>query len=481
MPGFSKLNYVNIGPHGTLAPSGELSTTGGDIDAIFTYVAQNNLKKLTIHFHGGLVSESGGLATAKAMTTVYAAAGAHPVTFIWETGFLETVKDNLNTINQTELFKKLLALAIKHALKALGLSLPGKGAGQTLSISEIQTKLASGAPFADFDATARGAANARTEAELASMRGDIREGVEEDIQADPDFQSLLESEAPRTPLLNKSTVEVSEADKQRGILLFGKVALGVAEVVYRVAKRYLEKSDHGFYPTVVEEVLRQFYLADLGQWVWGNMTTKAGEMWLPNDGLSGTAIHGGRYFLRKLTDFQRDHPELVVDLVGHSAGSIVICQMLKTAEMAGLAFKIRNIIFMAPACTAELFHDEIVQHPGRWHSFRMFTMSDAYECKNQLVPLVYSRSLLYLISGVLDGDVDEPVAGMERFLEDPPYHKPMLREIAAFLTGSGSNVRLVLSKTADDAPRGQRCTAERHQDFDENGPMQDSLIFLIGQ
>jgi len=481
MSGFSELNYVNIGRHGTLSPSGALHTRKEDIDAIFAYLGQNSVKKLTVHFHGGLVSESGGLATAKAMTTVYAAAGAHPVTFIWETGFLETVKDNLNTINQTELFKKLLALAIKHALKALGMSLPGKGAGQTLSINEIQAKLASGAPFADLDATARGAANARSEAELESMRGDIREGVEEDIQSDPEIQSLLENEAPQTPLLNKSTVAVSDGDKQKGILLFGKVALGVAEVVYRVVKRYLQKSDHGFYPTVVEELLRQFYLADLGQWVWGNMTTKAGEMWLPNDGLSGTAIHGARYFLEKLANFQQQSPALVVDLVGHSAGSIVICQMLKTAEALGLKLKIRNIIFMAPACTAELFHDEIVQHPGRCANFRMFTMSDAYECKNQLVPLVYSRSLLYLISGVLDDDVDEPVAGMERFLEDPPFNKPMLRDIAAFLTGAGTGARLVLSKTADDAPRGQRCTAERHQDFDENGPMQDSLIFLISQ
>lgn len=481
MPAFSPLNYVNIGPRGTLAPSEQLFTKPRDIDAIFTYLGQNNLKKLTIHFHGGLVSESGGLATAKAMTTVYATAGAHPVTFIWETGFLETVKDNLNSINQTELFKKLLALAIKHALKSLGLSLPGKGPGQTLSIAEIQTKLASGAPFADFDATARGAAQARTEAELDAMQPDIQAGIEEDIQADPEFQSLLENEAPKTPLLDKSEVAVSDADKQKGILLFGKVALGVAEVVYRVAKRYLRKSDHGFYPTVVEELLRQFYLADLGQWVWGNMTTKAGDMWLPNDGLADTAIHGGRYFLEKLAKFQKGSPALVVDLVGHSAGSIVICQMLKEAEAAGLAVKIRNIIFMAPACTGELFHDEIVQHPGRCARFRMFTMSDAYECKNQLVPLVYPRSLLYLISGVLDADVDEPVAGMQRFLEDPPYHEPVLREIAAFLTNAGPDPRLVLSKTADDAPRGQRCTAERHQDFDENGPMQDSLIFLISQ
>jgi hypothetical protein len=481
MPPFGKLNYVNIGPHGTLAPTGQLSTTTADIDAIFDYLSSTNQRKLTIHFHGGLVPESSGLATAKEMTSVYAAAGAHPVTFIWETGFLETVKDNLNTINQTELFKKLLALAIKHAMKALGLSFPGKGPEQPLSITEIQAKLASGAPFEDFDATARGAAQVRTEAELQAMRSDILAGIEEDVQADPEIPALLQNEAPRTPLFNETAVAVTESDKQKGILTFAKLAMAVAEIVYRVAKRYLQKHDHGFYPTVVEEVLRQFYLADLGQWVWGDMTTKAGEIWLANDGLQGNSIHGGHYFLEGLAKLQSSSPNLIVDLVGHSAGSIVICQMLKTASAANLRVKIRNIIFMAPACTSGLFHDEIVRNPTRCKAFRMFTMADDYECKNQLVPLVYTRSLLYLISGVLDDAVDKPVAGMARFLQDPPFDDPALRDIGAFLSTTGPDIRLVLSTTADNAPRGLRCTAQRHQDFDENGPMQDSLIFLIGQ
>ena len=211
------------------------------------------------------------------------------------------------------------------------------------------------------------------------------------------------------------------------------------------------------------------------------MTIKAGEMWDTNDDLQGNDLHGGRYFLEGLAKLQSDSPDLTVDLVGHSAGSIVICQMLKTARTANLQLKLRNIIFMAPACTSTLFHDEIVRNPTPCQVFRMFTMADEYECKNQLVSLVYTRSLLYLISGVLDDAADKSIAGMARFLQDPPFGDPTLREIASFLTTTGPNSRLILSETAANAPRGARCTAQRHQDFDENGRMQDSLIFLIGR
>lgn len=480
MPPFGPLNYINIGPRGTLEPSGKLSTSVGDIDALLKYLEDTKQAKLTIHFHGGLVSEETGLSTARAMTTVYAAAGAHPVTFIWESGFLETVKDNLNTITQTEVFKKLLALVLKHAMKALGLSLPGKGPGMPMSLGEIQVQLASGAPFEDFDVRARGAAKVHTQEELDEMFPEIEAEVEEDVEADTDLQLLISAPVAETHLFDKAAVAVSDSDKQKGILTFAKLAVAVAAIVYRVVKRYIALHDHGFYPTVVEEILREFYLADLGEWVWGNMNQKAEQIWEPNHGLSGQSVHGGRYFLEGVARLQQ-RQALTLDLVGHSAGSIVICHLLKIATASNLSLKIRNVIFMAPACTSKLFLTEIVRPTGRFANFRMFTMNEEYECKNRLVPLVYTRSLLYLISGALDGQNDEPVAGMERFLQDqPPFAEPDLREIVAFLRAS-SGERLVLSKTTDNAPRGMRCTAERHQDFDENGPMQDSLIFLIAQ
>lgn len=61
----------------------------------------------------------------------------------------------------------------------------------------------------------------------------------------------------------------------------------LAAIAYRVIRRHVRGRDHGFYPTVVEELLRELYLANLGAWVWDQMKEKAAAMWLPNDGLSG--------------------------------------------------------------------------------------------------------------------------------------------------------------------------------------------------
>ena len=101
-----KLTYINIGAKGTL--SGKLHTTSSDIDAILDHL-RTKADKVVLHFHGGLVSAEAGELTARSFVPLYKSAGAHPVVFIWETGFLETILHNLDDIQNTVLFKKILA------------------------------------------------------------------------------------------------------------------------------------------------------------------------------------------------------------------------------------------------------------------------------------------------------------------------------------------------------------------------------------
>ena len=101
MTDFSHLNYINAGPHGTFRPSGDLNTSPQDIDAIFDHLTQTGADRLVVHVHGGLVSEAKGLRIAKMMAPVYSCAGAHPVSFIWETGLIETISRNLTDIYQS--------------------------------------------------------------------------------------------------------------------------------------------------------------------------------------------------------------------------------------------------------------------------------------------------------------------------------------------------------------------------------------------
>ena len=483
----SKIHYVNVGPKGTFHNRNDIQSVPGDIDAIIDHVGQQNLKKIAIHFHGGLIKESSGMKIAEKMVSVFRDADSHGVTFVWETGLLETISRNIDSIHQTRLFKKLLKLVIRHAGKRLG-GIGGRGPGATIPYTEIEAELARDIPFEDFNQTeaeSRGAGSL-SETQLDASTADLEQEIEEDLEVDADeMEELLKTEAPGTKLFDQARVSEAAAEEQaRGISTFITVAKAVAVIVKEVIRRYIKKTHHGFYPTVVEEILRYYYLADLGAWVWGGMKDAAHNMWLPNGGLDGLEQHAGTYFIEKLAALQAEHPELIIDLVGHSAGSIAICEMLKAAAEQHVSLKIRHILFLAPACTSELMSSEVIAHPERYGRFRMFTMRDDYESDNSLLKGVYTRSLLYFIAGVLEQRVDEPVAGMQRYLTGKePYDKEPFLTVKRFLDQPGED-RLVLSNSqriTPNAPPGLRTTAEEHGAFDDDGPTRASLTAIIKQ
>jgi len=486
-----KLTYINVGAHGQL--TGKLQMTAQDIDMILERIKHATVQKVVLHFHGGLVSEEAGEFTAQRMVPLYQSAGAHPIVFIWETGFLETIEHIFSDIHNTMLFKKILAYAIQQLAKRLNIPTLSRGPGQREDVDVVERQIFSpGGPqryvVGQFDDQARAGVSALTPENVDTMQEQAQAEIEEQLQAelmeDESLKTILEKEVPRTALLNPDAVAKDKTEASRGILSVAKLAYSISMVVYRTAKRFLSHRDHGFGATVVEETLREFYLADLGAWVWSGMKEAAQEMWNPNNGLSGKQIHGGRYLLEGLARVQKEKPSLAIDLVGHSAGSIAICMMLKTAASSQFAIKIRNLILMAPACTSALLHEEIVKHPERYQLFRMFTMSDEFEKANQLFSIVYDRSLLYLISGILEPDeVDIPIAGMLRFDSgQDPFGSSMLTEVHNFLVETASPQRTVQARTTVTDPTakpGFRSNAARHQDFNTDADTQDSLVTLI--
>ena len=55
---------------------------------------------IVFHFHGGLVSEASGRETAGRLFPVYEDAGAFPVFYVWESGLLEILRNNIAEIAQ---------------------------------------------------------------------------------------------------------------------------------------------------------------------------------------------------------------------------------------------------------------------------------------------------------------------------------------------------------------------------------------------
>lgn len=94
--------------------SGKLgSTTTADIDELVAGLKDR--PRVVLHFHGGLIDDVLGFATAERLAPVYEAAGADPVFFVWSSGLLETLRGNLPQILNESVFRTLLNRVTRYA------------------------------------------------------------------------------------------------------------------------------------------------------------------------------------------------------------------------------------------------------------------------------------------------------------------------------------------------------------------------------
>jgi len=479
-PTLDPRNFVNVGPHGSFRPSGSLTTSPDDIRALFAHLRTADTDRMVVHFHGGLVAEDRGTQSAsRILRDYYGSTTAHPVFFIWETGALETLWRNLGDIHETKLFKRIIALLAKKLAKYAGVPVGARGAGLEPSDADIAAELTKERPFDDLDTAAAAGAKGCALPPPAQLQQQLEAELEESLSADPELRDMLQARdrgAERLP----GDLAAPAVSGARGPVSILTLAAALARVVVRCLGRWSRGRDHGFYPTLMEETVRELYLDDFGAWMWGGMKEAARQMWLPNGPDLGLDSHPGRLFLEELADLQRARPGFLVDLVGHSAGSIAICHLLEANAADGIGVRIRNIMLLAPAVRSDLFHKAMLAAPSRFERLRIFTMQDAYERKDTLVKFVYTRSLLYLISGVLEADqADCPILGMERYLTaEPPFDLTELVETANWLKARNAD-RLALSITDDSAAPDMRSAAVKHGCFTEDDATMRSVCRLI--
>lgn len=486
----NKLNYIHVGQLGTFKKSGKYNSTHEDIDDLISNLKEKDSNRIAFYFHGGLVNEESGVASGTTMNKVFNNANSYPISFVWDTGLGETLRDRIPTIHKTKFFRKLLYYVIKRAGSKIGIEVGTRGGVHKFTETEIETELEKDIPFEDIvlNEGKRGAAMsflADEDAFINELEAEIEEDLEGDIELKEIARNLtIEDQIDEVHLQKLQQAEESGINK-RGLFSFVGLIKAIALIAFRVIRRHFKNRDHGFYPTIVEEILREYYVANVGAWVWSGMKEKAREMWMSNNSLSGTDMHVGTYFLEALNDYAGDK-SLTIDLVGHSAGSIVICHLLKSIENNYPNLKIRKVTFLAPACRCELFHQEILIKPNRYESIRIFTMSDTYEKADALVdriPKFYPRSLLYFISGVLENkgkDYDAYILGLERHISWSNYlnKEPILRNINSFLYENLPE-RLVYSKTKATAAEGYQSEAIDHGDFDDDKKTLESITYLL--
>lgn len=498
MPELDKLYYINVGKNGTFRPSGNsvFDTTPEDVDKMIQKLSEENQKRILLYFHGGLVNASNGMETATRIVK-YAAerSTSHPICFVWETGLNETLFQNLDTIKKSDFFKKLLVKIIKVAGKQLGIDLDNvlggsKGVG-SMSDAEIKVQLEKEAPF-EKTVVNEGKRSAslkvapeKIKDELYyefTVKPEVELALEEEITNDPQLVALASQQKyPDEARLMKNSIADTPQDGEKGILTYGKLLVVAVKITVAIIKRHMQKRDHGFYPTIIEEILRKIYVADTGAWVWGSMKTKAKNMWKEDDFTGASQDwHAGTYLIKKLIEYQEAAGELTIDIVGHSAGSIATCELIDAVAKRGIGLKFRNILFMAPACRCELFADTILSHQELFQKLRIFTMLDSYEQKDHLVSVLYPRSLLYFISGVLESDsVDAFILGLQRqIIGNKPYDgEPVLNKINGYLV---MNDRIIYSVTDNNSLEGMRSASVSHGGFDnQDEPTLDSIFHLL--
>lgn len=471
---------VNIGPQGTFRKSGHYQTLPADIDAMFRKFEATGVRKLALYFHGGLVSEKSGLTTAREIAPVIKAAGAEPICIVWETGLIETLRNNLLKIGQSTLFDKIRNTLIKRLIKQFDSGTVGiRGTTEPLSDAAIYAELNTHQPFEAYGMKRLRAAGKSSIEEAindeAELKAELEKAFRKDVESDESFKQAVELQKNKQSRTLQARSFVSSAGLIKSLV----------NIAIRVIRRFTQKRDHDFYPTLIEEILREFYIAEIGAWVWDSMKVKSLEMWNTNTSPVTEHAFAGTYLLQKIAEYVTAHPGTTIDLIGHSAGSCAICHLLQRSAILHPDLKFRRIVLMAPACRVDLFDAELLSKPERYKALRIFTMRDENEKKDVLVPGLYTHSLLYLVSGILEegGEgYDEYILGMEKYYQDvlPYKNDPLLNRIKAHIYKNLPE-QLVLSDTLSNALEGYRSTALKHGDFDSDTETLKSITYWLAQ
>lgn len=416
---------------------GRLMSSREDLTKIFTTAVKSG-KPIVMHFHGGLVGRSSAIDAASNNKIFYESFGAYPVFPIWRTGFLETLSDVWIKIASEQLFRMLIDRVSGWVHSQILNATVGGRAGvpkRTLPPVTIEIMLESGNHDGDFTASFLQNLNLKdlknsdiglTPIEEKGIMSSLAKDIELKLEVDAILAGAdltlssdtrdLEGIAPqpaKKSFADRAVLTQIAGDANTRSIGFG-TAVKVLSIIKKVLQRFIEGRDHGLHATVVEEVLRAFYIGSIGTTIWNDMKNDAASAFQNDAGWAGTAI---------LNEIEKVPATQRIMLVGHSAGAIFISELMKSARSN---MRPIEIVFLAPAVRAKLFVESIVQNVNPVVAkFRMYTMSDENECRDTLIrnlpvlgdlPWFYPRSLLYFISGLLEGDeVDADVLGLQRF------------------------------------------------------------------
>jgi hypothetical protein len=487
--------------HIIVTDSGRFYEDGQEaFDRLMTEVGASAAPKLMLFVHGGLVSEADGRDGAAFLHQALTPTRPDWTSgyLVWRSGLAEILGVRHERLAQNRLFNRLVAKTLARVSEHV--VAPGIAA-TVAALAETDLEAAMAAAEA---APVRTAAEVRADLESKgeAERTDYVEDLTEEqlngsaiaayISRDAELSALIAAAgAEPDELLDREIIDEIDARTIVGPGSAGDRATAAGPVIlyhvvraaYRVLRRFVTERDHGLGPTVVEEVARELYLASIGAWVWGTMKSDM-RRHFDRDG-PGTAL------LDRVDALARSGKETRLMIVAHSAGSVFACHLAqRAARLSGNLLV--ELVFLAPAVRMDEAVELLVEQPARIDKIRHFALGDHYEKTDNLKPTsfgrIYSRSLLYLVSGVFERTprgrsyADAPIAGMERHFRVNAHHTAeetaVRRRFRGLIAGQNPD-RLVLSVTGASTPAGHRSTAETHGGFYRDDDTCHSLIHLM--
>ena len=336
------------------------------VAAARTLGAMSKAEHVVIHFHGGLVSQQRGLEVAASLKPVYERTGAYPVFVVWRSGLIEIISGNLAEIAREDAFRRMLRSLLRHVVGKLTETAGARAVGGTLPPErdinvELARRDAGAEPFGDLDPDP-GVSDPSAEEERSldlAIRTDVR--LQASLQAAvnerlPEPRTTTSRGLTAGVIASENTLldpaaleEIAPASDAgaRAIVSMTFVARKCLRILARVIARFRSRTDHGVYVTVVEELLREFYLANAGAIIWHAMKQETLDTFVPAD-----PPRGGDLLLGALARARARR----ISLVGHSTGAVFINAMLGEIEQRltdatfGPDFRVDDVVFLAPAC-----------------------------------------------------------------------------------------------------------------------------------
>lgn len=152
--------------------------------------------------------------------------------------------------------------------------------------------------------------------------------------------------------------------------------------------------------------------------VWREMKADARRSFAKPDGSRGGDAWAATRFLADAAQARTKHP-MRLHLAGHSAGALFLGEMLARArdEKHPLLSNLATVSLFAPACTNAFFDENLAPAAAAISgeaadAFAIYNLTDADE-QDDSVGGLYRKSLLYLVSNILEDAPATPLAGLE--------------------------------------------------------------------